>query len=241
LGDRVRLNSPVRAIVRGDTSVRLHTADGTVAADACVITVPASVWRDIEFTPALPGGKAEALDGVEYAHAATIAVELPEPVRASAILSVSDFYWTWSATRGRRAPDAVLNCCAGSDTALATPAIEKGPETLLRRLAGTHPDLHLDPSRALMSTWDDDPRVRAAYSTRVPGRDHAVEARRRPVGAYPGPFGLDAPGVGEPGPQGDLRNHKSELPSLRYRKVRPSLVWLLGLRASRTEPVSAAP
>ncbi|MGW3953132.1 flavin monoamine oxidase family protein [Streptomyces sp. NPDC004752] len=182
LGDRVRLNTPVRAIAWEGDQVRVHTADGTVEADTCVITVPASVWRNIEFTPALPDWKAAALDAVEYGHAAKIAVELPEPLPASAILSVPDFLWTWSATRGRTTPDPVLNCFVGSDTALATLAIAQGPQALLQRLAQIHPDLHLDPARALLSTWDNDPWVRAAYSTRVPGRDHDAKALQRPVG-----------------------------------------------------------
>lgn len=182
LGNRVQLNAPARTIDWDEGCVRVHTDHDTVEADACVLTVPAAVWRGIAFTPALPDWKAAALDGVPYAHAAKLAVELPEPVPAGAVLSVLDLFWTWSATRGGATPDPVLNCFAGSQPALAALAVEHSPRLLLDRLSVIHPDLTLDPRRALLSTWLDDPWVGASYSTRLPGVEPDIAARQRPVG-----------------------------------------------------------
>ena len=42
------------------------------------------------------------------------------------------------------------------------------------------PDLALDRDGAVLSRWDDDPWVRAAYCTPTPGRD--VDQLTRPVG-----------------------------------------------------------
>lgn len=182
LGDNVRLNTDVQGIDWSTSSVRIRTSDEDFMADVCVITVPASTWRRIEFTPALPDWKANALDNVEYAHAAKFAVELPEPVEASATLSVPDFYWTWSATRGRPTPDPVLNCFAGSSTALGILDVSAGSETWIERLRKLHPELPIDPERSVLSTWDDDPWVQAAYSTRTPAGKHDVGALQRAVG-----------------------------------------------------------
>jgi monoamine oxidase len=66
--------------------------------------------------------------------------------------------------------------------ALSRLDVAQGPDTWLRRLRQLHPDLHLDARRAVLSTWDDDPWVKAAYSTRSPARATDVEALQRAVG-----------------------------------------------------------
>jgi len=182
LGNCIQLNSPVMQIDWSAGSVQLRTASQELLADACVITVPASVWRRIRFSPALPGWKSGALDKVEYGHAAKLAIELPEKAEVSAILSVPDFYWTWVATRGRPAPDPVLNCFAGSSVALSRLNVAAGAETWIERLRKLHPNLSLDAHRSVLSTWDDDPWIKAAYSTRTPSRKTDVKALQDAVG-----------------------------------------------------------
>jgi monoamine oxidase len=54
LGRRVRFGTPVKSVRRNADGVTVRTAGGeTFGADAVVLTVPPSVWDQIEFTPAL--------------------------------------------------------------------------------------------------------------------------------------------------------------------------------------------
>jgi monoamine oxidase len=182
LGNSVSLGTPIVEIDWSGQPVRIRTASQELFADQCIVTVPASVWRRIGFSPALPEWKAKALDNVEYGHAAKLAIELDNVVSTSAIMSVPDFYWTWVATRGRPTPDPVLNCFAGSATALAGLKVTDGSASWIERLRNLHPDLHLDAHRALLSTWDDNPWIEAAYSTRGPGRTADVKALQAAIG-----------------------------------------------------------
>ena len=60
--------------------------------------------------------------------------------------------------------------------------MEAGPSRWLDSLARLRPDLELDPPGAVLSTWDDDPWVRAAYSTSPPPEVEAAKAVERPTG-----------------------------------------------------------
>lgn len=56
LGDRVRLNAPVRRIEHDDAGVTVATRDGTThRADAVIVTVPPTLAGRLEYAPALPG------------------------------------------------------------------------------------------------------------------------------------------------------------------------------------------
>ena len=55
LGDRVRLNSPVRSVKWSDNGVVVTTADGEVAARALILAVPPNLLSGISFDPPLPG------------------------------------------------------------------------------------------------------------------------------------------------------------------------------------------
>ncbi len=129
LGPALRRSAPAEAVAWSDDGVRVHAAGDTVTADAAVVAVPASVTGRVRFDPPLPAWKAGALGRVVYGHAAKLFVPLRRAAPPSAVLSVPDHYWTWTA-------------CGQSDE----PAAE-------------------------LSTWDDDPWVGAAYSTRSPHRD----------------------------------------------------------------------
>jgi monoamine oxidase len=77
----------------------------------------------------------------------------------------------------------VVSAFAGSAPALARLGVAAGPAAWLERLRALRPDLDLDPAGAVLSTWDDDPWVGAAYSTRGLGVDPGdAELLARPVG-----------------------------------------------------------
>ncbi|HEV7846333.1 MAG TPA: NAD(P)/FAD-dependent oxidoreductase [Thermoleophilaceae bacterium] len=177
LGAAVRLDSPVHALGWGESGVTAATGGDTVEADAAVIAVPASVLDRIAFDPPLPAELAGALGLVEYGHAAKLFVPLGTAPAPSAVMSVPDRYWSWTATGDENRPQPVLSAFAGSSEALDALAVEAGPERWLDSLTALRDDLRLDRSGAVLSTWDDDPWVRAAYSSSSPPEVEAAVAR----------------------------------------------------------------
>src|SRR5215211_4889167 len=173
LGDAVHLSSPVQAIRWSEDGAIIKADAGEIEADGCVVATPASVTDRIDFKPPLPGLLASAIDGVVYGHAAKLFVPLRAPAPASAVLSVPERYWTWTATDGSGEVQPVVSAFAGSPAALRRLAAGDGAEPWIDSLTALRPDLQLDRGGALVSTWDDDPWVGAAYSTRV--RDSITE------------------------------------------------------------------
>ncbi len=165
LGERVRLGDAVTAIGWGIQGVRVATASGrAVEADAAVIAVPASTISAIEFYPPLPEAKTEAFASVRYGHAAKLFVPLAEPVAPSAVMNVAERWWCWTATGEADEPTPVVSCFAGSAEALKGLELRDGPARWVESLRELRPDLPLLSDGAVLSTWDDDPWVRGAYS-----------------------------------------------------------------------------
>jgi monoamine oxidase len=167
LGDAVHLGDPVISI-QSAGSVRVRSASGEVEGDVCVVAVPAGVLDRISFEPALPEPLRDALGLVGYGHAAKLFVPLRTPAEPSAVMNVPERYWTWTATGDGDAPQPVVSAFAGSAPALELLDVESGPSRWLDSLERLRTDLELDLSGAVLSTWDDDPWVRAAYSTSPP-------------------------------------------------------------------------
>jgi monoamine oxidase len=182
LGGAVHLGAPVQAVTWSERGVRVATAGAELGAEACVVAVPASVIGRIRFDPPLPAWKAEALERVVYGHAAKLFVPLRRVPEPSAVLSVPDHYWTWTARGAGGTVQPVVSAFAGSAPALAALEVSDGPAAWRRHLAVLRPDLDLDRDTVL-STWDDDPWVQAAYSTRTPSfRPDDPGLLARPVG-----------------------------------------------------------
>jgi monoamine oxidase len=179
LGDAVRLDSAVQALAWGDR-VRVDTATGSIDADVAVVAVPASVLATIAFDPPLPEPLADALAQVEYGHAAKLFVPLNDAAPPSAVMNVDDRYWCWTATGDGGRPQPVVSAFAGSRPALDALEVENGAGRWLDSLERIRPDLELDRAGALLSTWADDPWVRAAYSTSPPPA--VAAATKDPVG-----------------------------------------------------------
>ena len=134
----------------------------------------------IVFEPVLPDPLGHALGLVEYGHAAKLFVPLRTAAAPSAVMNVPERYWTWTATGDDDQPQPVVSAFAGSAPALAALQAAAGPTRWLDSLERLRPDLDLDDGGALLSTWDDDPWVRAAYSTSPPPEVEA--ATRGPTG-----------------------------------------------------------
>ncbi len=167
LGSAVHLSAAVQRVAWDAESVRVSVGESELTADRVVLAVPASVIGHIDFEPTLPESLRVAYAAVEYGHAAKLFVELTAPTETSAVLSVPERYWTWTAT-GAEGVQPVASCFAGSAPALEALAVRRGPQRWLASLRRLRPDLALAPETALLSTWDDDPWVAAAYSCSTP-------------------------------------------------------------------------
>lgn len=178
LAPSVRLGEPVRHLAWGESGVRVATEAGAeVEADVCVVAVPARVSGRVGFDPALPDPIGEALDAISYGQAAKLMVPLRTPAPPSAVLSVPERYWAWTATGAGGRPMPLVSNFAGSEPALRRLGVAEGPRRWLESLARLRPDLDLDGSAAVLSRWDDDPWVGAAYS--IAPDDAIVETLRR--------------------------------------------------------------
>ncbi len=170
----VRTNHVVSRVTWDSTWITVAGRGFTIEADVAVITVPTTVIDDIVFDPTLPATKTHAHRSVDYGHAAKLFVPLAETPPPSAVMSVPNRFWCWTAVAGESV-QPVVSCFAGSATALERLEVEGGPARWLDRLHVLRPDLELIPQEALCSTWDDDPWTRAAYSVELAAhpRDHA--------------------------------------------------------------------
>jgi monoamine oxidase len=154
----------------------VRTRTDELEAAAVVVAVPAPVVGTIWFEPALPEPVRAALAHLRYGHAAKLFVPLRGRAEPSAVLSVPERFWTWTARAGD-AVQPVVHAFAGSQEALERLAVASGPARWLEAIARLRPDLALDPAGALLSTWSDDPWARGAYSVHTPGgNDPALAA-----------------------------------------------------------------
>jgi monoamine oxidase len=179
LGSSVHLDEQVMSI-HWDERVRIGSRAGDIEADVAVVAVPASVLDRIAFEPALPAELAEPLRSVEYGLAAKLFVPLRAPAPPSAVMNVPERYWTWTATGDGDEPQPVVSAFAGSKPALDALEVDQGLSRWLDSLERLRGDLDLELSGAVLSTWADDPWVRAAYSTSPP--PEVAAAVERPTG-----------------------------------------------------------
>jgi monoamine oxidase len=182
LGDGVRLASPVRRIAWDESGVRIRAGAHLAVADAAVLAVPAAALGAINFDPPLPDETAAAMRGVRYGQVAKLFVALRVPVPPSATLSVPGRFWCWTQMDGAGAPAPFVSAFAGTPRALEALSVRSGPDTWLAALRSLRPDLELDAAEAMISTWEDDPWARGAYSAHSAIAPIDTEALIRPVG-----------------------------------------------------------
>lgn len=186
LGARVRLRERVESLDQDATGVTITTGDESRRFDAAVVALPLAVLRGWgHFVFDMPEWKREALDRLVQGHAAKLHVPLAEEPETSAVMSVRDRFWTWTAKSqdGRVAP--ILNCFMGSGGALdayGPDGLQSGWTEAVRQLR--HDLQFTSGDVAVLSTWSDDHLSGGAYSTLGADATPAdVEAIRRPVGA----------------------------------------------------------
>lgn len=184
LGEKkVKLSHPVDKITWSQSRATLQSIAELFDCDACIITVPSSVISKIKFDPPLPKWKEKALQGVTFGHAAKLYIPLRKVPHPSSIHSVPDYYWTWTAKDGNGNVQPVVSAFAGSSDALERLEVRNGPQKWIEKVQSLRPDLDMDVNGAVLSTWDDDPWIHAAYSARPPNLPPFYdESLVRPVG-----------------------------------------------------------
>lgn len=183
LGDRVHLGTAVRSITVDESSVSVRTAGDSERFDRVVLATPLPLVRDLMNSSGLPSWKIDALDRCAYGHAAKLHIPLDRRIGPSATMSVPDRYWSWTADDASGNAPAVLNCFAGSPTALTRLAVDQGPDAWLARVRDVQPELPVAAEGALLTTWSDDPWARGAYSVHGLGfSEGTTAALQRPVG-----------------------------------------------------------
>jgi monoamine oxidase len=182
--DEAGVSHPEASSTGAKVAVVVRTEGGEHICDAVVVTVPLTLLAEVEFRPALPDWKVGAMAQSVAGQAAKLHVPLAAGlgVDTSAVLSVRDRYWCWTATDGSGAVAPVVNCFAGSSQALAALDVDSGPSSWIRRLADLRPDLGFDAADALLTTWHDDPWAQMAYTAHAAGRHPDPNALARPVG-----------------------------------------------------------
>ncbi|PKH38515.1 monoamine oxidase [Nocardioides alpinus] len=183
--DRVRLGQKVLQLEQDPTGVAVTTDTDTNRFDAVIVALPLATLRGTR-SPVLdmPDWKRQALDHLVQGHAAKLHMPLSLSPGTSAVMSVGDRFWTWTARSEDGSVGAVLNCFMGSAPALAAygqDALSVGWAAAVRALRS---DLDFAPgSDAVLTTWSDDPLARGAYSAMGADASSAdMESIRRPVG-----------------------------------------------------------
>ena len=183
LGASVRLRSAARSVEHDQDGVRVLTDDGEVSGDAVIVAVPMAVLRALPFSPPAPRRYRSAWERAGLGHNAKLHMPLTRPASASAVHSVPDRFWTWTAADGSGQVQPVLHAFGGTEEGLAALAVAEGPAGWASRVAALRPELTADLSRAVLTTWNDDPWAGESYSAHtvtVGGGDDEIIAA--PVG-----------------------------------------------------------
>jgi monoamine oxidase len=164
LGSSVRRSSPARSIQQDHEGVRVLTDDGEAAGDTAIVAVPLAVLRRLPFSPPVPEACQRAWQRAGLAHNAKLHVPLTRPAAPSAVQSVPGKFWTWTAADATGQVQPVLHSFGGTEQGLAALTTPDGPATWASRAAALRPELGLDVTRALLTTWNDDPWAGESYS-----------------------------------------------------------------------------
>jgi len=172
----VTLNAAVRKVDSSGPQLKLDTAKGRIHADKVILTVSNGILsgREIEFSPALPDWKLEAIEGLPLGSHTRIAVMFDKPV-------LRELPAHFTVNTSGDGPIHFRNQPFGNDyVEIVTGGrisewMEKSGERAtiefvlakLRAAAGNN--AVPDPERYIVSAWDQDAWVKGAYSCARPG------------------------------------------------------------------------
>ena len=183
----IRLNK-VASRIKWSDGIAVSTIQGeTFAGDVAVLTLPLGVLKAdaVEFDPALPKSKREALDGLQMGPVMKLVYQFDEPILDRSIGAIyakdSPPMW-WSPSLGREEGAVVWTAFLTGDYARdmmrlgEEAALQKGLDTLRRETS--QPDLQYVKARWV--NWLQDEFARGGYSVCLPGHYAAREKLASP-------------------------------------------------------------
>jgi monoamine oxidase len=160
-----------------DDRIDVECADGSVhSAEFCVVTVPFSVLRGIEVTPAFEGLQKEAVDQLPYTSITKYFLIPEQPYWETDGLPPT--MWTDTIierlfpNRDASGQIASITCWvdgSNADTLDAMPE-EEQIETVLGELARIRPSTAEKVKVGKLISWGNDPYARGAYANYLPGQ-----------------------------------------------------------------------
>ena len=118
IGHGLLEGEPARAIEWRQDGAVVRSFGIDVQADMVVVAVPAACVGDLAFDPPLPEAMQAELAAVRTGDAAKLFVPLRDVPRTSAVMSVPERFWTWTAHGLDGAVQPVVSAFAGSAAAL---------------------------------------------------------------------------------------------------------------------------
>lgn len=188
LGDRVHLNTPVTDVRNLDNGqVSVTTDAGIQTFDAVVVTVPFALMNKMTEAGSLPTNEERERAGASLVqgHAAKLHLTLAErPTETSAIMSVSQRYWTWTATTVDGSIPPVLNGFMGSFPAIERSGMFESPEPWAAAVKASRPDLDIaEDAQAVATLWPTDPWSLGSYTAHAPGKHESSPSTfEKPIG-----------------------------------------------------------
>lgn len=170
LGGRIRLATVVDSVDQDSDGVRITASGITEDFDYAVVALPFAVLTgatgpDFE----LPEAKRDALSRVVQGNAAKLHLPLTATPDTSAVMSVTDRFWTWTAKSDADTIAPVLNCFGGELGHLRALQIENGAMEWEERVRSLRDDLDYDSSPVVLTAWPFDPLAGGAYTAHAPG------------------------------------------------------------------------
>lgn len=186
LGDAVRLGEVVRAVSDDGYRTTVYTSAGEASFDAVVVAVPLEVVRDPSAIDlSLPEWKRGPLSRVLQGHASKLHLPLSARPGTTAVMSVEDRFWNWTALDGNGQVAPVLNGFMGSEPAISRFQGADDSAAWVNATRRMRADLVFDDESGPMTTvWGTDQYARGAYSAPSPNlTDDDVAVLEMPVGS----------------------------------------------------------
>jgi monoamine oxidase len=192
LRGRVSLNSIVKRITQDRSRVRLtveeHGRQHQLSADACVVALPASTLRDVEFDPHLPDDQHTAIATLSYGMATRLMLQFDRRFwkqgrRATAFGTDLPAGAVWDGNEQQRGPAGILTLLAGgrASAELQTILANDGDAGAIAQLNWLGVPGSLLASRTIV--WEHDAWSRGGYAYFSPSFDPRLRAwLARPAG-----------------------------------------------------------
>lgn len=197
IGDKILYNHVVEEINYQNEKVQLKTANGqNFEADKVLITVPISVLQQelIEFSPALPSQKVEAINGVDMGEGIKVFIEFQEKFYPDIIfmgglagaLSASELIYYDAAFR-KDAEKHVLALFTVGEKA-APYALLENDEAIINKILGELDEMFEGKAsetykKHIIQNWSKEPYIRGSYAQDYENRSQNISDILEPVNA----------------------------------------------------------